>query len=138
LQRKENKQSLRMLVQKMEVKRLQSRTKVTSQTKRKSKSLQKISLVHLSFIKLLELDRLVYVVLAIENDCSICPVGAYKLTPVHQVRRNESFKGLSKQEFLDLGNYLHFRNVQTAQYKEELDKPSAPFNPRFLEPITED
>ena len=45
---------------------------------------------------LTELDRLAYVVYAIENDCSIAPLGAFKLTPQHQVRRNEAFKGLTK------------------------------------------
>ena len=42
----------------------------------------------------IELDRLVYVVYAIENDCCIAPAGAYKMTPTHQVRRNEAFRGL--------------------------------------------
>lgn len=120
------------------VRRPRKKTKVMFQKTKRSKSLQKISLVYSLFLSFVELDRLVYVVLAIENDCSICPAGAFKLTPQHQVRRNEAFKGLSSDEYLDLANYLHFRNVQTAQYKEELDKPSAPFNPRFLEPITED
>ena len=32
---------------------------------------------------LLELDRLTTVVRAIENDCQICPVGSYKMTPEH-------------------------------------------------------
>ena len=30
-----------------------------------------------------ELDRLTYVVFAIENDCSIAPVGSFKMTPTH-------------------------------------------------------
>jgi radial spoke head protein 9 len=62
-------------------------------------------------VKLLELDRLAYVVFAIENDCVIAPVGAYKLTPTHQVKRNEAFIGLPKSDFLSLENYQHFRNV---------------------------
>lgn len=61
--------------------------------------------------ELVELDRLKYVVLAIENDCQIAPVGAFKMTSQHQVRRNEAFKGLSAKESLTLDNYLHFRNV---------------------------
>ena len=32
---------------------------------------------------LTELDRLAYVVFAIENDCSIAPVGSFKMTPTH-------------------------------------------------------
>jgi hypothetical protein len=33
--------------------------------------------------ELTEIDRLKYVVLAIENDCQIAPVGAYKMTSQH-------------------------------------------------------
>jgi radial spoke head protein 9 len=44
---------------------------------------------------LTELDRLTFVIYAIENDCSIAPVGAFKMTPTHQVRRNEAFRGLA-------------------------------------------
>jgi radial spoke head protein 9 len=32
---------------------------------------------------LTELDRLAYVVFAIENDCMLVPVGAFKMTPTH-------------------------------------------------------
>jgi radial spoke head protein 9 len=35
------------------------------------------------FIYFAEVDRLAYVVQAIENDCQLCPVGSFKLTPVH-------------------------------------------------------
>eukprot|EP00347_Sterkiella_histriomuscorum_P023716 403333631 len=87
---------------------------------------------------LTELDRLVYVVYAIENDCCIAPAGAYKMTPTHQVRRNEAFRGLPNAQAHELRSYLHFRNVQDSDLKQELDKPSAPFNPRFLEAIPED
>jgi hypothetical protein len=62
---------------------------------------------------LTELDRLTYVVYAIENDCTIAPIGAFKMTPTHQVRRNEAFKGLpnNNADSLSLKNFLHFRNV---------------------------
>lgn len=33
--------------------------------------------------KLTELDRLATVVLAIENDCQLCPLGAFRMTPEH-------------------------------------------------------
>jgi hypothetical protein len=33
---------------------------------------------------------------------------------------------------------MHFRNVQNTVAKEQLDEPGAPFNPKFLEPITDD
>lgn len=82
---------------------------------------------------LTELDRLTFVVYAIENDCQICPVGSFKMTSEHQVRRNEAFCGLKKAESSDLDCYAHFRNVQNIEKKEALDSPSASFNPRFLE-----
>lgn len=75
---------------------------------------------------------------AIENDCQIAPVGAFKMTPDHQVRRNEAFQGLSEQDGLRLDNFLHFRNVQDAQKRADLDLPTAPFNERFLESAAED
>jgi len=87
---------------------------------------------------LTEVDRLKYVVLAIENDCQIAPVGAYKMTAQHQVRRNEAFKGLDSSASTDLNSYLHFRNVQTDEKKALLDEPSAPFNSNFLESISGD
>ena len=63
----------------------------------------------LSFLA--ELDRLTTVVHAIENDCQICPVGSFKMTPEHQVRRNEAFRGLEREGGMRLDSYLHFRNV---------------------------
>ena len=78
------------------------------------------------------------IVHAIENDCQICPVGSFRMTPEHQVRRNEAFKGLSKDDGMRLDNYLHFRNVQDEQKREELDLPTAPFNSKFLESAASD
>jgi radial spoke head protein 9 len=84
------------------------------------------------------LDRLTTVVHAIENDCQICPIGSFKMTPEHQVRRNEAFRGLDRAEGMRLENYLHFRNVQDEAKRAELDLPTAPFNERFLESASED
>lgn len=85
-----------------------------------------------------ELDRLTTVIHAIENDCQICPLGAFKMTPDHQVRRNEAFQGLQKEQGMRLDSYLHFRSVQDEQKRAELDLPTAPFNEKFLECISED
>ena len=87
---------------------------------------------------LTELDRLKFVVMAIENDCQIAPVGAFKMTAQHQVRRNEAFAGLSAGNSTILKNYAHFRNVQTEAKKKRLDLESAPFDPCFLELIDAD
>ena len=60
---------------------------------------------------LVELDRVKYVVLAVENDCQIAPLGGFKMNSKHEVRRNEAFKGLNKDNCLNLDSYVHFRNV---------------------------
>ena len=52
-----------------------------------------------------ELHRLVFTVRAIENDCQIVPQGSVKLTPHHEVRRNEAFKGLNSDNAYDLKSY---------------------------------
>lgn len=87
---------------------------------------------------LTELNRLAVVVNAIENDCQICPVGAFKMTPKHELRRAEAFRGLSKEQARSLENYLHFRNVQTREKKALLEQSDAPFRTDILEPIVTD
>jgi len=62
-------------------------------------------------INLKEVDRLHYHVLAIENDCHIIPQGSMKLTPAHEVERNEAFQGLAASQAFNLDCYSHFRNV---------------------------
>ena len=44
---------------------------------------------------LIEADRLLYTVRAIENDCSIVPHGSFRLTEKHEVARSVAFRGLS-------------------------------------------
>jgi len=62
---------------------------------------------------LTEIDRLRFVVCAIENDCQIAPLGAFKMTAQHQLRRNEAFEGLKKEQAVALDSYVHLRNVQS-------------------------
>lgn len=70
----------------------------------------------------LEKDRLAYVVRAIDNDCATLPIGALKLSPLHELRYNDAFKGLSIQDALSLSSYQHFRPVQTEEMKEFISK----------------
>ena len=46
---------------------------------------------------LTEVNRLALIVNAIENDCHMCPEGAFKMTPSHELTRAEAFKGLNMQ-----------------------------------------
>lgn len=61
--------------------------------------------------ELTEIDRLRFVVCAIENDCQIAPVGAFKMTANHELRRNEAFQGLNCDNAKALESYVHLRNV---------------------------
>lgn len=76
-------------------------------------------------IDLKEIDRVHYLVRAIENDCHVIPQGAMKLTTSHEVSRNESFRGLTLAEAFNINSYSHFRNVQMLEKKEGLEKDDA-------------
>jgi len=85
-----------------------------------------------------ELDRLAYVVRAVDVETSVVPLGAFKITPSHELRRNEAFRGLSQENVGLLHNYFHFRNVQSQAKKELLLRDEALFHQDFFDPIEED
>lgn len=89
-------------------------------------------------INLKEVDRLLYTVHAIENDCHIIPQGAMRLTENHEVARNCSFRGLNEQEAFDLGKYSHFRNVQSKIKQQALLHDDAVFQRDFLDGLQDD
>ena len=61
-----------------------------------------------------------------------------KLTPIHEVARNEAFKGLPESEAFNLQYYSHFRNVQDNAKKENLEADDAIFQRDFLDDVTAD
>jgi radial spoke head protein 9 len=81
----------------------------------------------------IELDRLQFTVLAIENDCHIMPKGSVKLTELHEVRRNNAFRGLNLENAFLIGSYSHFRNIQNPQKQKDLMKDDAVFHSSFLD-----
>ena len=89
-------------------------------------------------INLKEIDRLLYTVMAIENDCHIIPQGAMRLTENHEVARNCAFKGLSEAQCFDLANYSHFRNVQSKVKQQALLHDDAVFQRDFLDGLQDD
>lgn len=89
-------------------------------------------------INLKEIDRLHYHIRAIENDCHIIPHGSMKLTLAHEVQRNEAFRGLSPSDCFNLACYSHFRNVQDAAKKENLEADDAIFQRDFLDEVHTD
>ena len=87
---------------------------------------------------LIEEDRLLYVVMAIENDCQIVPNGAFRMTDAHEVERNVAFRGLPRDKCFDLGYYMHFRNVQSEAKRRLLLQDDAIFQPNFLDDVSAD
>ncbi len=69
-----------------------------------------------------ELDRLAYVVRKIERDTHVVPQGAFKLAPIQEIRKADGFKGLEKDGLANLAKYQHFRPVETAEKKEQLER----------------
>lgn len=79
-----------------------------------------------------ELDRLAYVVNQIETQCHLVPEGSVKLTPLHEIRRNEAFTGLNKEDATNLSKYMHFRKV------DQMERFDSVFKHDFLDVIDKD
>lgn len=56
-----------------------------------------------------ELDRLALVVALISRDCSVVPLGAYRMTPTHELIQNPEFRGLKLNQSKDPNNYVHLQ-----------------------------
>ena len=85
-----------------------------------------------------EINRLSFVVKAIENDNHLVPEGAYKLNSIHEVRRNQNFNGLHMVDLINPKKYLHFRNAQLSDAKNVLKKVDAVYYSNFLDSIESD
>jgi radial spoke head protein 9 len=85
-----------------------------------------------------ELDRLAWTVRQIENDCQTVPQGAFKMTPLREIRRNEAFEGLYKEEAFCLEKYQHFRAVQQKSKRDQIDRDEAIYNHEFLDDLVSD
>lgn len=90
---------------------------------------------------LTELDRLAFTVRAIETECQIVPVGTFKMCEQHELRYNDSFKGL-RQDKLSLGDFCHFRYPLKAEvvqrmgtYFDIVESANCIFSNDFLEKI---
>jgi radial spoke head protein 9 len=85
-----------------------------------------------------ELLKISYLVRNIDWDTSVFPKGAYRLLPIHELRKNESFIGLKKDELLNLNNYYHFRPITDPSNKELIETDEAIFRFDFLDSIAND
>lgn len=53
----------------------------------------------------------------ISYDCSIVPLGAYKMIPTHELIQNSEFMGLKVLEAKKAENYVHLRYPETQEKK---------------------
>jgi hypothetical protein len=60
------------------------------------------------------------------------------MTPIHEVRENEAFKGLSVENSSNLEFYQHFRKVQQKDKRDQIDRDDAIFCHKFLDTISKD
>ena len=72
--------------------------------------------------RITELDRLAFVVNAIEENCQLVPKGAFKLTPTNEIRYDETFYGLTIQTGNLLENYQHFREPVEQKNREKIGR----------------
>ncbi len=83
-----------------------------------------------------ELMKVSYIVRNIDYDTNIVPQGAYKVIPEHELRLNETFKGLPEKELKNLKMYHHFRPI--TQNKSIIESDDAIFRYDFLDCIEND
>lgn len=80
-----------------------------------------------------ELQRLSYVIRAIEIECASLPVGSLKLSIAHELHYNRQFQGLTLDEATNIKNWMHFRQPLTQKKKLELEQADAVFKKDLLE-----
>jgi radial spoke head protein 9 len=85
-----------------------------------------------------ELCKLAIIVRNIDYDTSIVPQGAFKIISMHEMRRNETFRGLSENQLKDLSLYQHFRPISDPKKKEIVESDESIFRFDFLDSIAND
>ena len=85
-----------------------------------------------------ETDRLSFVVRTIDHDTSVVPVGAFKMLPINELRRNDLFEGLSSEDLDKKEKYVHFRPVEDKEKKDKIAMGKAVFDFEFLDSISDD
>lgn len=85
-----------------------------------------------------ETDRLSFVVRTIDHDTSVVPVGAYKMLPINEMRRNDLFEGISSEDLHKKEKYVHFRPVECNEKKDKIAMGKAVFDFDFLDSIADD
>ena len=87
---------------------------------------------------LTELDRLAATIREIDRACFSVPRGALKFTPLNQVKQNEAFKGLSRDQAFSLSGWVHFRPVENKKQKDLIARQEAVYSDDFLDDVSAD
>ena len=85
-----------------------------------------------------ETDRLSFVVRAIDRECSVVPVGGFKMMPINELRRNDLFEGLNSEDLDKKEKYVHFRPVENQEKKDKIAMGKAVLDFEFLDSIADD
>lgn len=85
-----------------------------------------------------ELSKLAYIIKLIDYDTNVVPQGAFRLIPIHELRRNESFRGLKPSELKQFNKFHHFRPITNPINKEIVETDDAIFRFDFLDKIEDD
>jgi len=82
-----------------------------------------------------ELDKLAFTIRTIDFETSIFPQGGIKLIPIHELRRNDNFKGLKAEELTNINKYSHFRKLTQNEKIVNIEKDEAIFRFDILDDL---
>jgi radial spoke head protein 9 len=85
-----------------------------------------------------EIDRLAYVIRAIEFECACVPKGSLKMSLTHELRYNDGFRGIGVKSALQKESWLHFRQPLTQEKLKMMERPETVFSYDFLDDIAQD
>lgn len=85
-----------------------------------------------------ELEKLSFIVKIIEYETHIFPQGALMLNSIHELRRNDNFKGLKKEDLVDIHKYSHFRRPSQLEKIEKIESEEAIFYEDILDDLNKD
>lgn len=88
--------------------------------------------------KIVEIDRLAFLIRAIEIECAVVPVGSLRLNPKHHLEYNKLFTGLDLNQALDINNWMHFRQPLYKDKKRDMEKAEAIFKKDLLDDLVHD
>lgn len=84
-----------------------------------------------------ELDRLSFVLAQLENKQAV-PKGYIKMVPNGEIRINEAFRGLNKDDAFSLDNWLFTRAPQNSEIKGKAERGELTYDDNCADPVSSD